>query len=529
MIELREDHSVFSWFKQGDLTIRGYVWNESGEYLTGSALNSYFLEKIDEVGIDQTLIQANGCFALIWKNDEITIAAVDKTRTFPLLYTHLDNRIAVGDNASFFYEKSTKKEWDNTSIHEFKMCFYTTGKHTLIKGFYQIQAGEYILISGQKIQTVAYYNHLHDRIEKNEKELEQEFLKVTRSLEEKLLTSLQDKTVVIPLSGGYDSRYILAMLLKNNFKNIICYTYGRKDSFEVETASKICYQKNIPWHFIEFSDDLFETYFSKDATAYLKSSHYLSSLPYEQEFLALNYLQKRKLIPSDAVIIPGFCGDLLAGSYHPLKAELSNIMLNHQNLAFFILKKHFKTYEKGYEKEILSRILTEILPFKITSLDDWISVHENWFTNHKVSRYVINGLRSFEYYGFEWRMPLWERNFVEFWYHVSNQFRIDKKFYEQMLHKHYFGPLNISIKIKRFDDNYRHDSVWFYVKKYIPRFIRTLFKTVLIQEKNRDINRFSVLHKMIKKKLKDKRGINSEMDVNYLESRYFLENFQQFI
>ena len=46
------------------------------------------------------------------------------------------------------------------------------------------------------------------------------------------------------------------MLKKYNYKNVVCYTYGRKDSFEIENSQKTAKTLNFEWHFIEYKDDL---------------------------------------------------------------------------------------------------------------------------------------------------------------------------------------------------------------------------------------------------------------------------------
>ena len=36
---------------------------------------------------------------------------------------------------------------------------------------------------------------------------------------------------------------------------------------------------------------------------------------------------------------------------------------------------------------------------------------------------VINGVRNYEYFGFEWRMPLWDYEYLKFWQatHYNNK------------------------------------------------------------------------------------------------------------
>jgi asparagine synthase (glutamine-hydrolysing) len=49
-------------------------------------------------------------------------------------------------------------------------------------------------------------------------------------------TSQQGKTLVVPLSGGLDSRIIVAKLKRLGANDVICVSYGRKGCRESEIA-----------------------------------------------------------------------------------------------------------------------------------------------------------------------------------------------------------------------------------------------------------------------------------------------------
>ena len=105
------------------------------------------------------------------------------------------------------------------------------------------------------------------------------------------------------------------MLKKHQYKNVICFTYGNKNSFEIENSKKVAKALGFKWFFIEYNSKLIEGYLNtNEFKEYAHFAGKLSSMPYLQEYFAVKYLQKEKIISDDAIFIPGFAGDLLGGS-----------------------------------------------------------------------------------------------------------------------------------------------------------------------------------------------------------------------
>mgnify|MGYP004008823175 FL=1 len=65
---------------------------------------------------------------------------------------------------------------------------------------------------------------------------------------------------------------------------------------------------------------------------------------------------------------------------------------------------------------------------------------------HSQSKYVISAQRVYEYYGYEWRLPLWDIGYLEFWSKVPVNLKYKQKLYKDMLfHANWSGVWSIPI------------------------------------------------------------------------------------
>ena len=48
-------------------------------------------------------------------------------------------------------------------------------------------------------------------------------------------------------------------------------------------------------------------------------------------------------------------------------------------------------------------------------------------------KYVINGQRLYEFFGYEWRLPLWDSLYLNFWEKVPLKYKLDQKLYKETI------------------------------------------------------------------------------------------------
>lgn len=415
------------------------------QYFTKEGLCDLFVDVETEKDFITVLESINGCFSVIIQATDWILAAVDVVRSYPLFHWVKDDEIVVSDAIDVsIIDKAAKV--NSTSLKEFVLCGYVLGEDTLLDGWKQIEAGEVFGFKNNKALKASYFRHVGKKTSDFEKKQHFNRLdEITENVFDRLELSAENKRIVIPLSGGYDSRYIAAILAERKRSNIVCFTYGSTSSYEVKRARKVAKALDLEWHLVRYGDGRKErAYLEEKFFDYCKYSFNYCSLPHIQEFLAIEELKSKGVLQTGDVIVPGFCGDLLGGSYIPKEYEtpfFSTVV--DRGIGNYILKKHFpnKLFREDRVDYRIEHHLAKTLDATESSSNTeeaFLSQNDEWFTKNKVAKFVVNALRLYEFFGLEWRMPLWDRELIEYWYAVPIPLKRNDKLYDRYLEERVF-------------------------------------------------------------------------------------------
>jgi len=429
----------------------GFKWqNKSNCWFKGYVFDGDILKTDDEIFSDLELIEnkeqmsnwltnSNGCFSVIIENMDIVILAVDKIRTFPIFYSIENKSIVVTDDPVTVYRKS-KQIFKQAEI-ELETAGYVTGKNTLINEVFQVQAGELITYHKKQIESTFYANFFVQKIDHSPFKLLQE--KLSDSLEtafKRLINSLGGRQAVVPLSGGYDSRLIAAMLKKYGYQNVYTFTYGRAGNKELENSQKTAKALGFPWIFIEYNENLINGFIHDIRFFdYCNFAGKASSMFYMQDYFAVKYLHENKLIDSDAVFIPGHSGDSIAGSH--LQASISE-KVDKKTLIDIIYKKTYsQNIQKKYRKPLHHIIENYIqnLPAHMLAYN----ILESWVFSERQAKFIVNSANVFDFYGHEYRLPFWDCDLVSFFKTIPFNYKLFKTIYIKTLKETYFKTYSI--------------------------------------------------------------------------------------
>ena len=370
-------------------------------------------------------------FAIIIKRNNNIYAITDKIRAFPLLYFFDGKKFFLFENYSQTKNLDFKKEIDNDQVLFFSLSGYTHDQYTLYKNVKQINQATLLSYVDNKISLFNYHFFNKSKIYQNTN-LEKKLKNINEKIILKLINSCKGKFIVVPLSAGYDSRFILSGIKEFGFKDIIAFSYGRVKNREVEIAKALTKEMKIPWHYVAYTNDKLKYIMeSEEHKKYEDYADNLTSIHFPQDFWAIKYLNNNNIIPKNSVIVNGQTGDFISGNHLPkinyTRKNIEKIIIR------YYISKHYKLWQKYYDKNKIA-----LFNFFYSSLDiknkNFYKVYEKLEFENRQCKYVINGQRLYEFFNYEWRLPMWDDLYLNFWGRVPLQEKINQKLYKKALH-----------------------------------------------------------------------------------------------
>jgi len=513
-------HKAYKWYSEKQLSVKGYLFDKDNHLYEKERLLSYFEGVSDVVLFEEKLKNANGLFSVVIQHENTILVGTDITRTFPLFYAKQKDTFYLYDNP-YFLAKQLNETINLLSEEEFLSAGYISGSETLINNLYQLQAAELINVSADNaIYKKKYSDYLSYQTTTSSFEvLHQKLVGILDRLSFRLIKIANGRKIIIPLSGGYDSRIIAAMLRKHNYENVLCFTYGKKNSFEAEIAQRVAKTLNYQWVFVEYNQkNINENYLLQPEN--WECAKYLSNLvtmPHSQTYIALKYLLKNELIDKNSFFVPGHTGDFLAGKHF-----FKTIISNKKNIIRNIIEKHYKlnsTIISDSIKEKIKKELTNTQNSKVYSVD------ENWNLKERQAKFIINSNKIFEFHNYQHALPLWDKELVDFFKEIPLKYKIKKNLYDFTLHS-IFDNLTIGYR-KNKSQLIRQNPIIFILKNTIKKFVPSQkirkLKSIIKKNQETDINNFS----------SEKENFSSlfmqdvqQLDINYIYAKVFLDLFK---
>ena len=104
-----------------------------------------------------------------------------------------------------------------------------------------------------------------------------------------------------------------------------------------------------------------------------------------------------------------------------IKSQSINTEIRKENILNFLIDKHFSLWgslkSDDNINQIKNNLWKEIFEGCGSSFDnstDHLLYEYSEFIDRQ-SKYVISGQRAYEYYGYSWRLPLWDEEYILFW------------------------------------------------------------------------------------------------------------------
>ena len=512
----------FEWVHNDNIYFKGYFYDLKDNLLQGTEALEYFSQINSVEDFEKGVRNINGSFVVIMELANTVLAAVDRIRSIQIFIYKAHGVVNISDDIYQLCSLYNLKNYDNLGMEQMRLSGYTLGNRTGIESIKQLCAGEYCIIESGDAIIKKYYVHLHGNYDDiNEQEIKEHLNTISDNVFSRLVKSVNGRQIVVPLSGGYDSRYIVCWLKKIGYENVCCFTYGNKNNIEAQVSKKVAETLGYEWHCVEYSYDTWKDVFTPKWEEFFKYAGQLSQVPHHQDIYAVKYLVDNGIIEKNAVVVPGYCGDVLGGSflYPPNKVVDYTI----KDLLNKIKKRHF-CYSYNWEDGIVQSILDSFYLNKINCLDEYNNTHEEWLAENRWSKYIVNAVRGYEYQGLTWRLPFWDNELVEFWYKIPNEIR-QRKLYDDFLLDGIFEQYGVSMRKPQERGSIANAIVKICKKALISVLgyrVLKLFRKKIYDLKNEDAFYFLCIPELLEKdNLINAQDYNGEK-INSLVALYYL-------
>lgn len=408
--------------------------------------------------IEDELRSVPGHFAAVVLKEGETILIEDPIRSFPLFYSVSDSTVAVSDRALAVAGSGADYVADYDSRIEFRHAAYVVGANTLYANVQQVQAGELVAISerGDVSKTVYRRVRYSGQNIQETAAVDDHFSSALESAMSRFLQKANGRQLVIPLSGGLDSRLLSVYLKEIGYDNVVNFTYGTGKTPEVQISEKVAAALGQKWLFCHYEEDsIRQSWDAPETSEFIKYTHAGASLPHVQDWYAVRWLKNEGLIEPDAIFLPGHT---IVGNMHD-EDILESSTVPKEQIKALIMAHHYTLQPSNalaFQNERLSQTIDAFLD-EIgydDSVESRLTALEYWNVRERQTKYINNSVRNYEFFGYEWALPMLDREVYLAWGDLHPNVTRNRDWYEGYVNRRYaaasgqdlqtFAPTNVS-------------------------------------------------------------------------------------
>ena len=427
-IQLSEN-KAFRWHVRNNIYVRGFLFAPDGRLYQEEDAGLYFDNIVDENDFQQKLLSANGIFSVIIQKEKTVWMAVDRFRYFPLFYRQKEDGIYISDEVSRLYEDTESKILDREAYLCFTGCSYVLGNKTLLKDTFQVQAGEFIVCNSNRIISTFYHQYFAAIQPISFDEAKIRLKTIFQNLADRISQLIGDRPVILSLSGGLDSRLIAYLLKIAGIKNVLCFTFGKKEGNPEWQRSKAVAEKlGFSWLFIDYTS-IQDTQFYQQKQFidfYTYEAQYVSKFGFMQYFAANHLIKVLKIAPN-SIMLSGHGGDFFSGShlrpYMQTYQSVTTIAKDLQYIHCNLIRLNKK--ERNQIRTIIGNEMLDRSPL--------FNNIENWDLKERQAKYILNTNKIWEYYGIKSFIPLCDTELMDFFVTLPFEYRLNQELYKTVV------------------------------------------------------------------------------------------------
>ncbi|MDU0967552.1 MAG: asparagine synthase-related protein [Actinomycetaceae bacterium] len=247
---------------------------------------------------------------------------------------------------------------------------------------------------------------------------------------ERMLAAQRGHRIVVPLSGGLDSRLLVTWLANHRVNNVLCFTYGLRGIAEVEVSRQVAESLGLDWVGVQMEPDQIRAQWAQpgmaDMLAFASSG---SALPHVQDWFALRHLKEAGRIDEGDIILPG----------HTIVGNCHDLTLLDPPASLAQTCASLTRYHVALNPRPLSRGARDAWA---DSLVDWQRIAQ-WDgsarsvqrfveavnVGERQAKYINNSVHVYEFFGLRWAIPMLDVEFVQTWCDGSVDLTASRDFY----------------------------------------------------------------------------------------------------
>ena len=401
-----------------------------------------------EAGAIESFLQGlDGHWALVAVGPGRAFAAVDRVRGIPLVWARDGESILVDQDGGRLAGRLnlTPEDVDRNAALSIALAGYTIGNDTLYSRVRQIGPGEYVLVERPgEARAGRYYQWTPWRPEAGSPaDFAAPLSRLHERLIEKLVESARGRRILVPLSAGFDSRFIASGLCEAGYRDVVCFAYGLPGNREVLVSRRVAERLGYPWRFVPYGNAaMCRAFAGQDHARYKAGADSLTGVHFPQDYLALDALTADGVAGPESIVVNGQTGDFITGNHVPAALAAARRDLSpaarQDAIVEALLGKHFKQW--GFLRtpanlaRLAARLKREIALIGMPAdAGGDHGVYEHCEFQDRQAKYVINGQRLYEHFGLDWRLPFWDRDYLDFWSRAPLGAKVGQALYRQTL------------------------------------------------------------------------------------------------
>ncbi len=373
-----------------------------------------------------------GAWTLIEEHDGGLRLTTDRARSHHLLFARAGGAWIICDDPQELRRLLPSWRRDEEAAGVFLHTGFTVGATTLIRGVRATPASAVVDLRPDGSWTSrpwGAYRYDPEPITAPE-EFSVVFRDALDAAVERMLRDAGDRRLLVPLSGGLDSRLLAAWLKRHGARNAAAFTYGVPGSAEVAVSRDVAGALGLDWFCVELDPaEVARAWAGPDGADFQERTWGATSLPHVQDWYALLMMRERGLVDAGAVFLPGhtIVGNmhderLLDGAPPPARV-LTAVAAHHCRL-----QGDPRAWRRlpRLRREVVRAAREVSFPGgarSVQELIEWFNVRE------RQAKYINASMKAYEAFGHGWALPMLDVEMCRTWLRGSQELTATRRWY----------------------------------------------------------------------------------------------------